>query len=74
MVRAGAIGKRVVDELTEMGCDTQKGCPNNRDAIRAFSGRKLKDYYTEGKTSSITTETCVNSSSHHHLTGLFFVS
>lgn len=49
MVRAGAIGKRVVDELTEMGCDTQKGCPDDRDAVKAFSGRTLKDYYTEGK-------------------------
>lgn len=49
MVRAGAIGKRVVDELTEMGCDIQKGCPNNKEAARAFNGRTLSDYYTEGK-------------------------
>jgi hypothetical protein len=49
MVRAGAIGRRVVDELEEMGCDTKKGCPDMRDAVRAFSGRTLRDYYTEGK-------------------------
>ena len=49
MVRAGAVAKRVVTELEELGCDIQKGCTGNQDAIDAFSGRTLADYYTEGK-------------------------
>jgi hypothetical protein len=49
MVRAGAVGKRVVDELTELGCDIAKGCSGNQAAIAAFAGRSLADFYTEGK-------------------------
>ena len=51
MVRAGAIGKRVVDELTELGCDIATGCADTdiADTAReAFQGRTLDDYYTEG--------------------------
>lgn len=48
MVRAGAIGKRVVDELTRLGCNVRNGCPNNQRARDAFAGRTLADYYTEG--------------------------
>ena len=52
MVRAGAIGKRVVDELTELGCDVQNGCADGEvgtAARAAFAGRTLADYYVEGK-------------------------
>ena len=48
MVRAGAVGKRIVDELTEMGCDIAAGCPDMQAAKDAFAGRTLEDYYTEG--------------------------
>lgn len=50
MIRAGAIAKKVLDELTEMGCDTKVGCPDMAEAANAkFAGRTLDDYYTEGK-------------------------
>jgi hypothetical protein len=48
MARAGAIGRRVVDELEGLGCNTKMGCPTNAAAKAAFAGRKLKDYYLEG--------------------------
>ena len=49
MTRAGAIAKRVLDELKALGCDTMTGCPDNAAAMEAFQGRTLDDYYTEGK-------------------------
>jgi hypothetical protein len=49
MTRSGAIAKQVLDELKSLGCDTTTGCPDNQDAIDAFKGRSLDDYYTEGK-------------------------
>jgi hypothetical protein len=49
MVRAGAIARRVIDELEGMGCDTKTGCPDLTMAAEAFKGRTLADYYTEGK-------------------------
>jgi urease alpha subunit len=48
MTRAGAIARQVIDELESLGCDTMEGCPNNADAMEAFEGRSLSDYYTEG--------------------------
>ena len=52
MTRSGAITKQVLDELKSLGCDTKTGCPDNQDAIDAFKGRSLDDYYTEGKNKS----------------------
>jgi alkaline phosphatase len=49
MVRAGAIARRVIDELETMGCDTKTGCPDLAVAAETFQGRTLADYYTEGK-------------------------
>lgn len=52
MVRSGAIAKRVLTELGELGCDPVSGeCPNNlkEEAKAAFNGRTTSDYYTEGK-------------------------
>jgi alkaline phosphatase len=49
MIRAGAIARRVIDELENMGCDTKVGCPDLSMAAEAFKGRTLADYYTEGK-------------------------
>ena len=51
MVRAGAIAKRVIEELGELGCDSMSGeCPDDlKEAAKsAFEGRALGDYYTEG--------------------------
>ena len=51
MIRAGAIAKLVLEELEAMGCDTKTGCPDSDvgDAVlKAFEGRTLHDYYTEG--------------------------
>ena len=51
MVRAGAIAKRVIEELGELGCDSKSGeCPEDlkEKAKKAFEGRSLGDYYTEG--------------------------
>ena len=51
MVRAGAIGKQVVRELEELGCDIQAGCADSdvgAAAREAFANRTLDDYYTEG--------------------------
>ena len=50
MARAGAIAKRVLDELKTMGVDTVNGSTGTvADAAKAaFSGRQLKDYYLEG--------------------------
>jgi alkaline phosphatase len=48
MTRAGAIARQVIDELESLGCDTMEGCPDNADAMEAFEGRSLSDYYTEG--------------------------
>jgi hypothetical protein len=52
MTRSGAIAKQVLNELKSLGCDTKTGCPDNQDAIDAFKGRSLDDYYTEGKNKS----------------------
>jgi hypothetical protein len=49
MVRAGAIARQIIDELEELGCDTKEGCPGLKEALDAFEGRTLEDYYTEGK-------------------------
>lgn len=51
MVRAGAIARKVIDELEAMGCDTMVGCPDSDIgdmALTSFAGRTLADYYTEG--------------------------
>ena len=55
MVRAGAIGKQVVDELESLGCDTRAGCTGDTAdaAMAAFAGRTLADYYTEGKSRAL---------------------
>mgnify|MGYP005848497243 CR=1 FL=1 len=53
MARAGAIARRVLDELKSLGCDTKVGCPNNTAAKEAFVGRTLDSYYTEGKGSGL---------------------
>lgn len=52
MVRSGAIARRVIDELEEMGCDTKTGCDGHVAAAAkdAFAGRTLEHYYVEGKT------------------------
>jgi hypothetical protein len=53
MVRAGAIGKRVVEELENLGCNITTGCADTdvgAAARQAFADRTLDDYYTEGKT------------------------
>ena len=53
MVRAGAIARQVLDELVRLGCNTTFGgcpAPANEEVVRkAFQGRTLSDYYTEGK-------------------------
>ena len=61
MTRAGAVAKKVIDELENLGCDTKVGCPASQVAIDAFASRTLSDYYTEGKTHFVT---CVRP---HHL-------
>lgn len=53
MTRAGAIARRVLNELEELGCDTKAGCPDNEAAKTAFMGRTLDDYYNEGKGSGL---------------------
>lgn len=54
MIRAGAIAKRVIDELTEMGCNIEAGCGDKSDeALAKFSGRSLDNYYTEGEGSGL---------------------
>lgn len=53
-VRAGAIAKRVIDELEEeYCCPIGTGCPDNDVAKAAFHGRSLQDYYTKGKGSGL---------------------
>lgn len=52
MVRAGAIARRVLDELASLGVNTTTGSRNTTAAAaakQAFAGRKLAAYYTEGK-------------------------
>jgi len=52
MIRAGAIAKKVLAELTDMGIDTTVGATSDAQKASAkamFAGRKLSDYYTEGK-------------------------
>ena len=52
---AGAIARRVLDELESLGCDTKTGCTSSDigdAAMAAFAGRTLADYYTEGMTST----------------------
>lgn len=53
MIRAGAIAKRVVEELEALGCNTKIGCPDHASAIAAFSNRTLDDYYTEGTVATL---------------------
>jgi hypothetical protein len=48
MVRAGAIARKVVNELESIGCDIAAGCVGNTAAMARFEGRTLADYYTEG--------------------------
>lgn len=49
MIRAGAVARKVLMELEDMGCNTTDGCPNMAEAAKAaFAGRTLSDYYTEG--------------------------
>lgn len=53
MVRAGAIARRVLNELEALGIDTKKGSPGTPQAaaaLNAFRNRTLADYYTEGNT------------------------
>lgn len=50
MVRAGAIAKKVIEELEDAGCDIANGCDASLKA--QFAGRTIQDYYTEGKLSS----------------------
>jgi uncharacterized membrane protein YeaQ/YmgE (transglycosylase-associated protein family) len=49
MIRAGAIARKVVNELEELGCNIAAGCVGNTAAMARFEGRTLADYYTEGK-------------------------
>lgn len=56
MVRAGAIAKRVLNELKGYGINTTTGSPGTAQAtaaLNAFKGRVLSDYYTEGKGSGL---------------------
>ncbi len=56
MLRSGAIAKRVIEELGELGCDSLSGeCPDDlkEAAMDAFSGRTTADYYTEGTVSIV---------------------
>ena len=49
MIRAGAIARKVLDELEEMGCNTKIGCADMAEEMETkFKGRTLEDYYTEG--------------------------
>jgi hypothetical protein len=55
MERTGAIAKRILVELAEIGCDATSGeCSDSQkaDALARFAGRTLSDYYTEGKFNS----------------------
>jgi hypothetical protein len=52
MERTGAIAKRILVELAEIGCDATSGeCTDSQKAaaLDRFAGRTLSDYYTEGK-------------------------
>jgi len=52
MVRAGAIAKKVLKELTDMGIDTKVGATTNETKAAAkavFAGRTYNEYYTQGK-------------------------
>lgn len=63
MARAGAIAKRVLKELTDMGINTTTGSPGTPEAtaaLAAFSGRVLSDYYTEGKGSGLSFQDLAN--------------
>ena len=56
MARAGAIAKRVLRELTELGVNTLTGSNGTAAATLAlneFKGRTLSDYYTSGKGSGL---------------------
>jgi hypothetical protein len=48
MIRAGAIARKVVNELESIGCVMATGCVGNTAAQARFEGRTLADYYTEG--------------------------
>jgi hypothetical protein len=52
MERTGAIAKRILVELAEIGCDAKSGeCMENQkaNALARFAGRTLSDYYTKGE-------------------------
>lgn len=50
MTRAGVIAKKVIAELTKLGCSIATGCAGNQAILNAFSGRTLNNYYIEGRT------------------------
>jgi alkaline phosphatase len=51
MIRAGAVAKKVLQELEGMGVDVKTGATGKlaKDAKAAFKGRTLNDYYISGK-------------------------
>lgn len=60
MIRAGAIAKKVLAELTEMGIDTKVGATSDAQAASAkamFVGRTTADYYTEGQGEGLSFQT-----------------
>jgi hypothetical protein len=48
MTRAGAIAKRIITELTGLGCNIISGCPGDASILNRFTGRTLSNYYLEG--------------------------
>mmetsp|Transcript_8174 Transcript_8174/g.12124 ORF Transcript_8174/g.12124 Transcript_8174/m.12124 type:complete len:191 (-) Transcript_8174:148-720(-) len=55
MIRAGAVAKKVLMELEDLGVDTSTGATGAtaEAAKAAFAGRTLDDYYTEGRCSDV---------------------
>lgn len=56
MARAGAIAKKVLKELTDLGINTMTGSPGTpaaTQALTAFKNRVLSDYYTADKGSGL---------------------
>ena len=51
MIRAGAVAKKVIIELEELGVDIKTGATGTiaETAKAAFVGRTLDDYYTSGE-------------------------
>jgi len=51
MIRAGAIAKKVIDELVALGVDIKKGATGDKatTAKAQFAGRTLDDYYKSGE-------------------------